>query len=258
MKSGIYIITNIVNGKSYIGSSLDYLQRLRQHKYSLRKGTHYNNHLQSSFNKYTERNFTFNLLELTDKLIEREIFHIYSRQVLKPKYGYNKATNIENTSGYKMSEHSRNKMSLAKKGTKMHPNTKKALLEANKSREYDINHLLTKEVRIKIADTQKKPTLQYDLQGNFIKEWLSAKDAAEYYKTSSTKISACARGSRLKTVDFQWFYKISGVIPLKILEYKRRTGDRNYENFKRLCVEMHIEKSSELLGNLEADNQQLS
>ena len=46
--------------------------------------------------------------------------------------------------------------------------------------------------------------------------------------------------------------------PLKVLEYKRRTGDRNYENFKRLCVEMHIEKSSELLGNLEADNQQLS
>lgn len=258
MKSGIYIITNIVNGKSYIGSSLDYLQRIRQHKYSLRKGTHYNNHLQSSFNKHAEKNFTFELLELTDSLVERETFHIYNKQTLNPKYGYNKATNIENTSGYKMSKYSRNKMSLAKKGTKMHPNTKKALLEANKNRVYDIKHLLTKEVRDSIAESQQKTTLQYDLQGNFIKEWKSVKEAAECCGILSTRISACARGSRLRAGDFQWFYKVFNTVPLKVLEYKRRTGNRNYENFKRLCAEMHIEKSSELLGNLEADNQQLS
>lgn len=258
MKSGIYIITNIVNNKSYIGSSLDYKQRLRQHKYSLRNNKHYNKHLQSSFNKYGEENFTFNLLELCSNLIERETFHIYNKNVLNPLYGYNKATNIENTSGYKMSEYSRKKMSLSKKGSKMHPNTKKALIEANRNRVYNTSHLRTNEVIDKISKSLMKPILQYDLNGNFIKEWTSVKEASEFYNVFCSNISSCARGERLKSNNYQWFYKINDVIPLKILEYKRRTGNRNYENFMRLCSEMNIEKSGELLENLEEDNQQPS
>lgn len=254
MKSGIYIITNIVNNKKYIGSSLNYKQRLRQHKYSLRKNSHYNKHLQSSFNKYGEENFTFKLLELCSNLIERETFHIYSQNVLNPLFGYNKATNIENTSGYKMSEYSRKKMSLAKKGKKMHPNTKKALIKANKNRNYDTSHLKTEEVKNKISKALMKPVLQYDLLGNFIKKWSSVKKASEFYNILHTNISACARGIRLKTGNYQWFYKINDKIPLKVLEYKRRTGNRNYENFMRLCMETYIEKSSELLKNPEEDN----
>jgi group I intron endonuclease len=256
MKSGIYIITNIVSGKKYIGSSLNYKQRIRQHKYSLRKKTHYNNHLQSSFNKYGEESFKFELLELTSNLIERETYHIYNQNVLNPLYGYNKATIIKNTSGYKMSEYSRGKMSLSKKGTKMHINTKKALIKANKERVYDTSHLRDREVIDKISKALMKTVLQYDLLGNFIKEWSSVKESSEFYNILHTNISACCRRERLKTNNFQWFYKLKGVTPLKVLEYKRRTGNRNYEDFMRLCTEMYIEKSSELLENPEEDNQQ--
>ena len=258
MKSGIYIITNIVNNKKYIGSSLDYKQRIRQHKYSLRNNTHYNNHLQSSFNKYGEENFKFELLELCSNLIERETYHIYNNNVLNPLFGYNKAKNIENTSGYTMSEYSRLKMSLAKKGTKMHENTKKALIEANKNRVYDTSHLRKPEVLSKLSKSKMKPVLQYSLEGVFITEWDSVKKASECCDILRTNISMCCRGERLKAGNYQWFYKINDNIPQKILEYKRRTGNRNYENFMRLCSEMNIEKSSELLENPEEGNQQLS
>lgn len=258
MKSGIYIITNIVNNKSYIGSSLDYKQRIRQHKYSLRNNKHYNKHLQSSFNKYGENNFTFNLLELCSNLIERETFYIYTKNVLNPLFGYNKATNIKNTSGYIMSEYSRKKMSLAKKGIKMHPNTKKALVKANKERIYNTSYLKTQEVKDKISKSLMKPVLQHDLAGNFIKEWTSVKEASKFYNILPTNIASCSRGTRLKAGNYQWFYKINDEIPLKVLEYKRRTGNRNFENFMRLCLVINIEKSSELLENPEEGNQQPS
>jgi group I intron endonuclease len=257
MKSGIYIITNIVNNKKYIGSSLDYRQRIRQHKYSLRKNSHYNKHLQSSFNKYGEKNFKFELLELTDNLIERETFHIYNQKVLNPLFGYNKATIIESTSGYKMSEYSRKKMSIAKKGVKMHINTQKALIKANKERIYNTSHLRIKEVINKVSKANMKSVLQYDLLGNFIKEWDSVKEISEFYNILATNIAACCRGERLKTNEYQWFYKPKHCFyPLKVLKYKRKTGNRNFENFMRLCTEMYIEKSSELLENPEEDNQQ--
>ena len=259
MKSGIYIITNIVNGKSYIGSSLDYKQRLRQHKYRLRKNNHYNLHLQSSFNKYGEENFTFSLLELTDKLIERETFYIYNKNTLNKHIGYNKASIIENTSGYKMSDISRERMSKAKKGTKMHINTKLALIKANKERTYNNKHLFTKKVIEKSSKSRMKPILEYDINGNFIKEWESATTAAKYYNIKNNIISDCCRGDKLIHNKSQWYLKPKhGFYPIKVLEYKRRTGNRNYENFMSLCTEMYNEKSSELLGNPEEDNQQPS
>ena len=50
--SGIYSITNIKNGKMYIGSSKDINQRLKAHYRELKKGKHINTYLQNSYNKY--------------------------------------------------------------------------------------------------------------------------------------------------------------------------------------------------------------
>ena len=62
--SGIYIITNKVNGKIYIGESLDIYRRWhKEHIPQLRKGCHYNTSLQEDFNKYGEENFDFDILE---------------------------------------------------------------------------------------------------------------------------------------------------------------------------------------------------
>ena len=52
--SGVYKITNMVNGLFYISSSKDIHTRWKQHKKNLRNGDHNNTHLQNAWNLYGE------------------------------------------------------------------------------------------------------------------------------------------------------------------------------------------------------------
>lgn len=49
-----------------------------------------------------------------------------------------------------------------------------------------------------------KKVYQYDLDGNFIKEWDSQADAARFYKCSSSHISSCTRGRKEKALGYIW------------------------------------------------------
>lgn len=75
IKSGVYKIVNIVNGKFYVGSSININKRWGEHKRSLRKNCHNNDFLQKSWNKHGEINFKFEILEIVideTELILRE------------------------------------------------------------------------------------------------------------------------------------------------------------------------------------------
>lgn len=62
-KSGIYIITNTINNKFYIGSSKNIYLRKNKHLYLLRNNIHHNVHLQNSYNLYGEEKFIFDVIE---------------------------------------------------------------------------------------------------------------------------------------------------------------------------------------------------
>ena len=64
--SGIYKIINKVNGKYYVGSSNDIIDRWRAHRRELRYGNHVNDHLQKSWNKYGKQSFDFIIVETTE------------------------------------------------------------------------------------------------------------------------------------------------------------------------------------------------
>ena len=63
MEKYIYRITNTINNKCYIGQTKDYEQRFAEHKRLLRRNKHQNPHLQSAWNKYGEKNFSFDVIE---------------------------------------------------------------------------------------------------------------------------------------------------------------------------------------------------
>ncbi len=91
MISGIYKITNSVNGKFYIGSSKDINYRWDEHKQYLNGGYHINPKLQNAWNFYGGDKFLFEVVEETaeEVLLIREqhyldLFKPYMRDI-----GYN-------------------------------------------------------------------------------------------------------------------------------------------------------------------------
>lgn len=146
MKSGIYKILNLVNGKIYVGSAVELVKRWREHKYHLNRKTHKNIHLQNAWNKYWSISFEFIILEYCDieKLIEREQYYIDN---LKPDY--NLALTAGSRLGVPMSEEAKAKIGAANKislsGRVMSQEAKDAIALANKGRQFTLGHKQTPE-----------------------------------------------------------------------------------------------------------------
>lgn len=90
-RSGVYIITNKVNGKIYVGSSLNVTIRLRAHKNALLRNDHENKHLQKSWNKYGQDKFEFTKVCSVprENLAAVEKTYIEKHNSCDFKYGYN-------------------------------------------------------------------------------------------------------------------------------------------------------------------------
>ena len=84
----IYIITNDINDKSYIGwTSLSLEERLKNHIKDSRNRKYEKRPLYNAMNKYGADKFHIKLIEETDKPQEREIYWI--EQYNSYHYGYN-------------------------------------------------------------------------------------------------------------------------------------------------------------------------
>lgn len=79
MEAGVYLISNNVNGKCYVGSSIHLTQRRKEHFSRLMHNRHENIHLQNAYNKYGREAFEFEILEtlsiddnIKENLLKRE------------------------------------------------------------------------------------------------------------------------------------------------------------------------------------------
>ena len=197
--SGIYSIYCIPTGKQYIGSSKNVKQRLQCHRSYLRGNRHPNPILLNSWNKYGEINFLFFMIEKCsiDKLCEREQFYIN-------KYGsFNIIKDIER---WEIPEEMRMKMS----------NSRKNNFKSGKQIPYQLRKIY-----------------QYDLNGNFIKEWTSLKEAENTLNILSSDICSCAGGNRKSAGHFIWKYEKYDSVP----KYNRVTNKGKILNTKKIICE---------------------
>lgn len=93
--SGIYKITNKINGKVYIGKSKNIFERWKQHKRELNSKTHINKSLQEDWDIYGEDNLIFKIIENINgkeelAKAEQKWINYYNSNNLK--IGYNIAT----------------------------------------------------------------------------------------------------------------------------------------------------------------------
>lgn len=168
---GIYSITNLFNNKMYIGQSINIENRFIRHKCELKKNRHVNRHLQASWNKYGEKNFRFDIIEICPKefLNERECYWIKYYNTLNK--GYNLDKGGDGISGYK--------------------HTQKELSKMRKSH----NPL---------------PVLQFDLNFNFISYYEGGiSHAAKQLHYTNDCIAGCCKHTR-KKIEYKnsyWVYE---------------------------------------------------
>lgn len=209
IKTGIYYIQNIDNGKMYIGSAVYITDRWRVHKFHLRKGDHPNIYLQSTWNKNGEDVFIFGIIEETNRetLLEREQYWIDFYNTCDREVGYNLAPVAGSMLGYRHTEETKEKLRKAgfpkrhipwNKGKKMTgeykenhakasakrkgvPSTRKNFTHSEESRkkisEAGKGRACSDETRKKhsIANTGKKLKMPEGWRDNMKKVWVKRK-----------------------------------------------------------------------------------
>ncbi len=161
--AGVYGIFNLINGKVYIGSSVNVEKRLKQHKNHLTKGNHCNPFLSNAWNKYSQNNFCFSIIEKTETRNVRglEQYYIDILKTHSREFGYNLNPNATggNHIGNKASLESKKKMSLWQIGKKLSEETKRKIglksLGRNKGNKFNLGKKASDLTKQKLSEIQK-------------------------------------------------------------------------------------------------------
>ena len=126
MNTGIYQILNLINGKRYIGSAAGrgFDDRWDKHRKQLGNKQHHSIKLQRAWDKYGVDSFVFEIIEKCESVdcIRREQHYLDTVLFAScnnnkfNKLGYNICRIAGSTLGVKLSDQTRQRMSIAKRG----------------------------------------------------------------------------------------------------------------------------------------------
>jgi group I intron endonuclease len=202
-RSGIYCWVNLINGKYYIGSGVDLRARVNDYFQKSYYKSRSNSLIVKPILKYGLGNFALVILEFTNNedLLSRENFYI---ETLKPEYNILK--NASNSSGYKHTQKSIEKITKSTLGKKRSLDIRKAM---SVSRMGNLNPMFGKVVsnitRAKISSTLKgtknKPSFPVevlDLENNQTTNYSSMREAARSIGANYSTLIRRGKNNSLK------------------------------------------------------------
>lgn len=210
--SGIYKIENKINGKVYIGQSVDVYRRLKKHIWEIENN---NSVLYRAFKKYGIENFTYELIEecSIEELDKREIFYIqkYNSYVgIENSNGYNLNTGGGVNRGWNPTEENRSNFRNANLGGKSHF-AKKTICDGI------------------VFDCAKDCADYFNISYASIKDWLSGKNKMplEWYKKGLRYLD-----KEMCDYDYQ-----------KSKNIKIIYNDKTYDSIRQFCTVENIDRN---------------
>ena len=205
---GIYKIENLINGKVYIGQSVDVEYRFRNHKSESfnPKSNAYDTAIHRAIRKYGIENFSFEVIEECKEyeLKEKEIYWI-------DKYGsFGKGYNMT-YGGEGVPAINRQKIfDLWDEGMSIGEiadctrHGKHSIICILENYENYNNEESYKRGRLIASQTRSKKVKQYDLNGKYITTYDNINEAAKTVNTNASNIRAVLCGLQLSAAEFQW------------------------------------------------------
>ena len=207
----IYCITNLINGKQYIGkTTYSVTKRFQEHCKDSKKRVCEKRPLYDAMNKYGTENFVVEELCQCDneELSSYEIQYIEKHNTYSDGYNATKGGDGKILFDYKLI------LDLYQGGASMREVAARVGCSVDTvSKVVHINNIPLNKI---IAGTCRKPikVKQFDLKGNFVREWDSIADAAHWLVDNGyakkynggvrQKISMCCKGKLKTAYKFVW------------------------------------------------------
>lgn len=171
----IYIRTNLVNGKQYVGQTQNLIEREKAWR-KINSNIYGNKYFSNDRKKYGLDNFSFEILETCDdeKSDELEQYYIKKYNTIYPN-GYNIQSGGKKGFTYKEMEETKIKKSISHKG-KIPPCVK------------------------------QRPVNQFTLDGLFLRAYKSTREVERQTGFHHANISACCKGKYKQAYNSIWKY----------------------------------------------------
>ena len=254
MKSGIYTITNLVDGKIYVGCAINFIKRWVVHKRDLKTKNHKNYYLQHSVDKYGIENFLFEVL------VECEEEYLYSEENywcnMLDSHNKTRGYNIQPTHPYGKPGHSietREKMRTSMKNRPPMTEGHKANMRKPKNLTDDARKVLRD--RIHTRKQTFKPLICLDNKGQIVREFSSVIEAGEILNIKKHMITKVLTGYSRQTHGYKFVEKKKynpsidysfKIGALQEIQKFSMTGEllKEYESLDQAAKENNVQSSS--------------
>lgn len=226
--TGIYKITNKINGKMYVGQSIDIFDRWRQHEQNHRLKLS-NFAIYRAFDKYGFENFEFSVIEETTKeqLDEREVYwiqtlHTYLKDPLCN--GYNMTLGGEGNASIDAEivcalwNEGKSVIEIATITGHDRSAVRKYLVDCPNYNEYEARSRGNRTM----WENRGESVEQYTLTGKYIDTYSNLANAERHTGVSAKNIWCAVSKKSLSAGGYQWKYCIDNSVMLDITKKTKK------------------------------------